>query len=127
MATTEERYAKGREIRTRLNGGTPPGPRAPLYNLAEGMDEWMTAALYGDVWSRPGLDLKTRSIVTISTLAALGGTAPQLRTHIKNALNIGCTKEEISEVFFHVAIYAGMPAALNALRVVQEVLDERGL
>lgn len=80
---------------------------------------------FGDVYSRPGLDLKSREIATIAALAALGNAQPQLKVHIFAALNVGCTQEEIIEVFIQMAVYAGFPAALNALFAAREVFAAR--
>lgn len=90
------------------------------------MGEWVTASLFGDVWGRPELDKKIRSIATMSALTVLG-REPQLKGHINYALNLGWTKEEISELFFHLVFYGGLPASLNALGVAREVFKERGL
>ncbi|WP_206952331.1 carboxymuconolactone decarboxylase family protein [Trinickia acidisoli] len=80
---------------------------------------------FGDVYSRPGLDLKSREIATIAALAALGNAQPQLKVHIEGALNVGCTREEIVEIFMQMAVYAGFPAALNALFAAREVFAAR--
>jgi 4-carboxymuconolactone decarboxylase len=80
---------------------------------------------YGDVWSQPGLTPRQRQIGTIAALAALGNAAPQLRFHIAGALNVGCTRREIVETFIHATVYAGFPAALNALAAAREVFSAR--
>lgn len=98
----------------------------------EQADETMKFALqaateiaWANFWTRPGLDLRTRSAVTLSVLAALGKTA-EIRGHVRGALNNGLTPDEIRELFVHVAGYAGWPAGLEALRVTGEVLREQG-
>jgi 4-carboxymuconolactone decarboxylase len=80
---------------------------------------------FGDIYSRPALDLKSREIATIAALAALGNAQPQLKVHIEGALNVGCTRDEIVEVFMQMAVYAGFPAALNALFAAREVFAAR--
>lgn len=80
---------------------------------------------YGDIWSRPGLSPRQRQIATVAALAAMGNAAPQLRFHIGGALNVGCTRREIVETFIHATVYAGFPAALNALSVAREVFAGR--
>jgi 4-carboxymuconolactone decarboxylase len=70
---------------------------------------------FGDIYSRPGLDLRAREIATIAALTALGNAAPQLKVHIEAGLNVGLTREEITEVIIQMAVYAGFPAALNGL------------
>jgi 4-carboxymuconolactone decarboxylase len=82
---------------------------------------------FGDIYSRPGLDLKSRELVTIAALGALGNAQPQLRVHVEASLNVGLTSTQIVEAMMHLAIYAGFPAALNGLFVVKSVLTERGL
>jgi 4-carboxymuconolactone decarboxylase len=80
---------------------------------------------FGDIYQRPGLDLKSREIVTIAALTALGNCQPQLNVHINGALNVGCKPEEIIETIIQMAVYAGFPAALNAMFVAKEVFMER--
>ena len=79
---------------------------------------------WGAIWGRPGLDVKSRSLVTISILISLGRTH-ELAVHINGALNNGWTKAELQEILIHSACYCGWPAALEASRVAQEVLDQR--
>ncbi|NJN56624.1 MAG: carboxymuconolactone decarboxylase family protein [Leptolyngbyaceae cyanobacterium SL_5_9] len=79
---------------------------------------------YGDVLSRPGLDLKLRQIATVAALTALGTAQPQLRFHIEGALNVGCTREEIIELITQMSVYAGFPKAANAMIVAREVFQE---
>src|SRR5262249_44993450 len=78
---------------------------------------------WGGVWTRPGLDLKQRSLVSVSVLAALG-RMHELRVHLRGALNNGWTPEELREACLHVAPYAGYPAALDAIKVLSEVVKE---
>lgn len=78
---------------------------------------------FGDVYSRPGLDLKYREIAVIAALTALGNAAPQLKVHIQGALNVGCTRQEIIETIIQMAVYAGFPAALNGLFVAKEIFQ----
>jgi 4-carboxymuconolactone decarboxylase len=80
---------------------------------------------WGQIWNRPGLDLKLRSFLAVAFLAALGKHA-ELRTHIRGALNNGATREELSEVLLQAALYCGMPVGLECFRIAREVLDERG-
>ncbi len=78
---------------------------------------------WGTVWAREGLDRKTRSLITLAMLAAL--KCPQeLKGHVRGALNNGCTQEEIREVLLHAAIYAGVPASIDAFRAAQEVIEQ---
>jgi 4-carboxymuconolactone decarboxylase len=78
---------------------------------------------YGDIYTRPGLDLKSREIATIAALTALGNATPQLKVHVHAALNVGCSQEEIVETIMQMAVYAGFPAALNGLFAAREVFQ----
>ncbi|CAK1837343.1 carboxymuconolactone decarboxylase family protein [Vibrio crassostreae] len=80
---------------------------------------------FGDIYSRPGLDLKSREIATVAALTALGNCAPQLKVHLNAALNVGCSEEEIKEVILQMSVYAGFPSALNGMFAFKEVLAER--
>lgn len=79
---------------------------------------------YADVISRDNLDLKYRQIATISALAAMGNARPQLKFHIKAGLNIGLTKEEITEIMYLMTVYTGFPSAINGVNVLKEVLTD---
>lgn len=117
MAKT--RKAKGDEVAQKLFGGLPP---------SSGMSsEFMTLTndyLFGEIWSRPGLPLKERSRITCAVLAAFA-REPQLKGHIKGALNLGLKPDELKEVFIHVAHYAGWSTGVVALKALDEVLAER--
>lgn len=84
---------------------------------------FITETAWGSVWSRPGLDRRTRSLITIGILAALGRTE-ELALHLKASRNTGATPEEIAEALLHVAVYAGVPAANTAFGIAKKVLDE---
>ena len=87
------------------------------------IQDHISRAAWGDVWQREGLDRKTRSLITLSALTAL--KCPQeLKGHVRGALNNGCTVEEIRETLLHCAVYAGVPAAIDAFRAAQEVIDD---
>ena len=86
------------------------------------MQEYITRNAWGDVWQRPGLDMKTRSLVTVALLAALG-KQHELKGHVRGALNNGATAQEIQEVLLHTSIYCGVPTAVDAFRSAAEVID----
>jgi 4-carboxymuconolactone decarboxylase len=88
------------------------------------LQDAVTGLAWGAIWGRPGLDLKTRSLVTISVLIALG-RRHELKLHLSGALNNGWTKEELQEILLQAACYCGMPAAVDGFRLAKEVLDER--
>ena len=80
---------------------------------------------FGDIFARPGLDLKSREMINVAALTAMGNATPQLKFHINGALNVGCTREEIVEIIIQMAVYAGFPAALNGMVAAKEVFDNR--
>ncbi|MFM1817844.1 MAG: hypothetical protein RL364_704 [Pseudomonadota bacterium] len=86
------------------------------------IQEHITRAAWGDTWQRPGLDLKTRSMITVAMLTALG-KSHELKGHVRGALNNGVTPEELQEIFLHAAIYCGVPAAVEGFRTAAEVVE----
>jgi 4-carboxymuconolactone decarboxylase len=86
------------------------------------IQDYITRNAWGDVWQRPGLDLKTRSLITVAFLTALG-KQHELKGHVRGALNNGATPEEIQEVLLHASIYCGLPSAVDAFRSAAEVID----
>ena len=86
------------------------------------IQQFITRNAWGDTWQRPGLDLKTRSLITVAMLTALG-KQQELKGHVRGALNNGATEEEIQEVLLHASIYCGLPAAVDAFRSAAEVVD----
>lgn len=78
---------------------------------------------FGDIYARPGLDVRTREIATIAALTAMGNAQPQLKVHIAAGLNVGLSRDEIVETIMQMAVYAGFPAALNGLSAAKEVLQ----
>ncbi|MET3456257.1 MULTISPECIES: carboxymuconolactone decarboxylase family protein [Pseudomonas] len=91
-------------------------------DFTQPLQDFVNEHAWGSVWSRDGLPLKTRSLITLAALTAL--KCPQeLKGHVRGALNNGCTVEEIREALLHCAVYAGVPAAIDAFRAAQEVID----
>ena len=93
-----------------------------LTDFTAPLQQYITRNAWGDVWQRPGLDLKTRSLLTVAMLTALG-KQHELRGHVRGALNNGATPQEIQEVLLHASIYCGLPAAVEAFRTAAEVVD----
>lgn len=87
------------------------------------IQEYITRNAWGDVWQRPGLDLRTRSLITVSMLVALG-KQHELKGHVRGALNNGVTAKELQEVLLHASIYCGLPSAVEAFRSASEVIDK---
>lgn len=118
MADSERRQ-RGLDVRKKLWGdGDAP-------NLADPLIEVTIDHLFGDVWTRPGLALRDRSLITCATLVALGKEA-QLKVHLKGLLNQGVSPLEVEEMMIHLAHYAGWPCAVNGIRVAREVFKEIG-
>lgn len=118
---SEDDLATGRAIQTQLwpqmaSGGTP----RPAAVLAPDFYAWVAETAFGKIWSREALPVRDRSLVTVAMLAALGRTG-ELRAHLAGARNLGITQEELVEVLMQVAVYAGVPAANDALTVAAEV------
>ncbi|WP_382158947.1 4-carboxymuconolactone decarboxylase [Hydrogenophaga sp. ANAO-22] len=90
--------------------------------FTEPMQQHITRKAWGDVWQREGLDLKTRSLITVAMLTALG-KQHELKGHVRGALNNGATPAELQEVLLHAAVYCGVPAAVEAFRTAASVVD----
>ncbi len=123
----EDNRTRGRAALDVLTAGETEQRLAQLRQFAPEMFEWIVDFAYGDVVSRPALDLRSRELATVAALTALGNAAPQLRAHIDGALNAGCAPREIIEVILQMAVYAGFPASLNGLGVARELFAERGI
>lgn len=95
---------------------------AGMTDFSAPIQQHITRAAWGDVWQRPGLDLKTRSIITVALLTALG-KQHELKGHVRGALNNGVTPEELQEILLHAAVYCGVPTAVEAFRTAAEVVD----
>ena len=98
--------------------------RTVMQEIAPHLADLTANVLFGDVWERPGLSKRDRSLITVAVLTALYRT-DQLRGHIRRALDNGVTKEEIGEVITHIAFYGGWPTAANAVQVAKQVFDEK--
>lgn len=121
----ETRHARGSRLLAQIDGEAGANVIAALADIAPDFADHVIAYPFGDIYSRPGLGLREREIATIAALAALGTATPQLKVHIHGSLNVGVTREEIVEVFIQMSVYAGFPAALNALFAAKEVFADR--
>lgn len=121
---SEESKKKGLEVRTAVMG--EKFVQRAIENtteLTEPLQDWINEHAWGSTWQRDGISKQTRSLVTIAMLAALKSST-ELKGHVRGALNNGCTVEEIQEVLLHSIVYCGAPAAQEAFRAAQEVIDE---
>jgi alkylhydroperoxidase/carboxymuconolactone decarboxylase family protein YurZ len=123
MTTSDERRKAGREIQGQLWPATRTGPTGqfPAAKLAPDYFDHVLQSAFGDIWTREGLSVRDRSMITVAVLASLGQTE-ELKAHLAGARNVGIDREEIVEILMHVSVYAGVPAAGSALRVAAEVL-----
>ena len=118
---SDESAKKGMEVRTKLFGEkAAQDGDAFLRNFDEGFATFLNEQLFGTIWSRPGLPIKLRSLLTMTALMALG-RGPELRLHMRGALNLGIPPEEIKELIVHVSQYSGVPTAIEAIRAFNEV------
>lgn len=115
----EARKARGREIMEQLTGSAEQ-TSALLEALSPDYVNWVTEFALGQVWARPGLDLKTRSLCTVAALT-VQGRINNLKTHIRGAIGNGATREEVIEVILHMTVYGGFPDAWDGLAAAREV------
>ena len=124
--THKERYDAGLKTRSEVLGKTyVDKSMAAVDEFNKPFSELLNTYCWNDVWNRPGLPRKTRSMLNLAMLGALG-KEHELKLHINGALNNGVSKEQIREVFLQVAIYCGVPAAVVCFRCAKEVFAERG-
>lgn len=121
------RYQRGLQKLAEIDGHAGQQVIDSLQDLAPDFARYLIEYPFGDIYSRPGLDLRGREIAVVAALTALGNAAPQLKVHLHAALNVGLSREEILEVIMQMSVYAGFPAALNALAVARDVFTERGV
>ncbi|MEW9205387.1 carboxymuconolactone decarboxylase family protein [Citrobacter werkmanii] len=116
-----ERFITGQKMLQKVDGKGGDEVVESLQDIAPDFARYLLEFPFGDIYSRPGLDLRSREIATVAALTALGNAAPQLKVHIGAALHVGLTQDEIVEVIMQMAVYAGFPAALNGLFAAKEV------
>ena len=118
---TPSRYERGLAKLREIDGEAGERVVQSLAGIAPDFARYLVEFPFGDIYSRPGLDLKSREIAVVAALTALGNATPQLKVHIQAALNVGVTREEIVETIMQMAVYAGFPAALNGLMAARDV------
>jgi 4-carboxymuconolactone decarboxylase len=120
----EERYETGLKIRREVLGAEYVDKSiATADDFNRPLQELVTEYCWGEIWSRPGLSRKMRSLINLAMLTALN-RPHEVKLHLKGALNNGCSKEEIMEVLLQTAIYCGVPAAIDSFRLAREVFNE---
>lgn len=120
-AQQESRLARGKRMLSAIDGSGGEQVIDSLADIAPDFAQYVLEFPFGDIYARPGLDLRSREIATIAALTAIGHAQPQLKVHIAAGLNVGLTREEIVETIMQMAVYAGFPAALNGLFAAREV------
>ncbi len=123
----KEMYEKGLAIRRQTLGAEfVDNAIATADDFNRPLQELVTQYCWGEIWGRPGLDRKTRSIINLAMISALN-RPHEVKMHVKGAINNGLTKDEIKEVFLQVAIYCGVPAGVDSFRIAREVFKEMGI
>jgi len=118
------RYTRGQDMLSSIHGHIGEGVMETLKDIAPDFARLIIEFPYGDIYSRGILSPKERQIATIASLTTLGNAPTELKAHIQGGLNVGCTRQEIIELIMQMAVYAGFPAALNAILVAKEVFEE---
>lgn len=120
-----DRTQRGKAILSRIHGQYgSPNVLDPLEKIAPDLKNMVRDFAFGEMYARPGLDLKSRQLVTVAALAAMGNTSIEFKAHLHGALKLGWKKEELVEALMQIALYAGFPAAIHSLLVAKEVFEE---
>lgn len=127
QSSPSQRYQDGLAMLAQIDGHAGEQVIAALADIAPDLGRYIIEFPFGDIYRRPGLDLKSREIATVAALTVQGYSAPQLKVHLHAALNVGCTPAELIEVIVQMAAYAGFPAAINGMLVARDVFAERQL
>ena len=124
---SDTRLERGRRALSEIDGEAGERVVAALADIAPDFAEMLLEFPFGDIYTRPGLAVRDREIATIAALCAMGTAPAQLKVHVEAGLNVGLSREEITEILMQMAVYAGFPAALNGLFAAKEVFDARGV
>ena len=117
----ESRLERGKRRLAEIDGEAGQKVISGLADIAPDFATYLLEFPFGDIYSRPGLNVRDREIATIAALTALGTAAAQLKVHVAAGLNVGLSREEITEILMQMAVYAGFPAALNGLFAAKEI------
>jgi 4-carboxymuconolactone decarboxylase len=123
----DERFERGLRALAEIDGHAGEKVVDALADIAPEFGRYLVEFPFGDIYSRPGLDLRSREIATIAALTAMGDATPQLKVHIEAGLHVGLSRDEIIEIVMQMAVYAGFPAALNGLFAAKEVFHTKAL
>ena len=119
-----DRFEQGLENLRKIDGEAGQKVIDSLQDISPDLARYTIEYPFGDIYARPGLGLREREIATIAALTAMGTAQPQLKVHIQAGLNVGLTKTEIEEIIIQMSVYAGFPAALNAMQAAKEVFSD---
>ncbi|MFC4218945.1 carboxymuconolactone decarboxylase family protein [Flagellimonas marina] len=120
-----EEYKKGWENLKTIDGKAGEKVVASLEDISPDLAAYIIEFAFGDIYERPLLDLKTKEIVIVSGLTAMGNAEPQLKVHLNAALNVGWTIAEVQEIILQMSVYSGFPSAVNGMTALKDILDER--
>lgn len=127
MSNDTDKFEAGMQVRRDMWGKAGADDRvAAATDFNRPFEELVTSYCFGDVWNRPGLDRRTRSIITLAALTALS-KPNQIKAHVAGAISNGVTKEEIREIIMHTSVYSGIPSGVEAITAAQDVLKQMGL
>ena len=127
METLEDRFNRGQEMRRRMAGGNQSHYALPgIDQLAPDLKRIVDEALWGSVWTRPGLDMERRCMCTVAALTALG-QMPLLRRNLERALNLGVSPEQIVEVVIQMTFLVGIPSVEAAMKLTKDIFEEQGI
>ncbi len=121
---SNSRYDIGLAKLREIHGQYGPAVLDRLNDIAPELKQWVIEFAFGDVYSRPQLDTKSRQIATLAALVCLHHDGPELKAHTRGAIQSGCTRQEVVEVVMQMAVYAGFPAAIAAMASVREAFAE---
>jgi 4-carboxymuconolactone decarboxylase len=121
----ENRLERGYKKLLEIDGKAGENVKNSLNDISPDLARYMVEYAFGDIYSREGLDLKSKEIAVVAALTALGNANPQLKVHINGVLNVGCTINQVKEVILQMSAYSGFPTCINAMNSLKEVLVER--
>ncbi len=124
MASQDTRHEQGLAKMRAIFGPSVDAALKDLAKASPDLARYLVEFPFGDIYTRAGLDPKTREMITVAALTVLGYSQDELRHHIKGALNVGCTREELLEIIIQMAVYAGFPAALEAVKTAASVFAD---
>lgn len=121
----ESRLERGYKMLHKVDGKAGEDVKNSLNEISPDLVKYIVEYAFGDIYSRDGLDLKSKEIAVVAALTALGNAEPQLKVHLNAALNVGLTADEIKEIMLLLTVYSGFPSAINGMNILKEVLKER--